>query len=101
VEPADPFFGRALIWQGNQPKDLNDFVDGPTVHLTGAFAINDAGEIVCGCVTASGELHACLAVPNHGADEEVRVPVIRRQANITPTDRARELLRRGLGMPRP
>src|ERR1035438_9601666 len=25
VEPAHPYFGRALIWQGTQPKDLNTF----------------------------------------------------------------------------
>jgi probable HAF family extracellular repeat protein len=94
VEPENPYFGRALIWQGKQPKDLNDFVqDGPTVHLTAAYSINDAGEIVCGCVTASGDLHACLAVPNHGADDGGPVPVLRRLANVTLTDRARELLR--------
>jgi probable HAF family extracellular repeat protein len=65
VEPANPYFGRALIWQGREPKDLNDFVQDPGtfVHLTGAFSINDAGEIVCQGVTNTGEFHACLAVP--------------------------------------
>jgi probable HAF family extracellular repeat protein len=65
VEPANPYFGRALIWQGPLPKDLNDFVEDPGtfVHLTGAFSINDAGEIVCQGVTSTGEFHACLAVP--------------------------------------
>jgi probable HAF family extracellular repeat protein len=69
VEPANPFFGRALIWQGTEPKDLNDFVQGPSpfVHLTGAFSINDAGEIACQGVTKTGELHACLAMPNRNA----------------------------------
>jgi probable HAF family extracellular repeat protein len=45
VEPANPYFGRALIWQGRQPKDLNTFVrdPGPFVQLTGAFSINDSG----------------------------------------------------------
>jgi hypothetical protein len=33
------------------------------VQLTGAFSINDAGEIVCQGVTNTGELHACLAIP--------------------------------------
>src|ERR1019366_328688 len=69
VEPANPYFGRAVIWQGTQPKDLNEFVrdPGPFVQLTGAFSINDAGEIVCQGVTNTGELHACLAVPRTGA----------------------------------
>jgi hypothetical protein len=32
-----------------QPKDLNEFVRDPGqfVQLTGAFSINDSGEIVC------------------------------------------------------
>jgi len=36
IEPANPYFGRALIWQGTEPKDLNDFVrdPGPFVQLT-------------------------------------------------------------------
>jgi len=75
VEPDNPYFGRALIWQGAEPTDLNAFVrdPGPFVYLTSAFSINDAGEIVCQGVTNAGELHACLAVPNNGAkpDESV------------------------------
>ena len=68
IEPGNPYGGRALIWQGNEPKDLNDFVRTPSpfVQLTGAFSINDAGDIVCQGVTKDGELHACLATPNHG-----------------------------------
>jgi len=71
VEPNNPYFGRALIWQGTEPKDLNDFIrdPGPFVQLTGAFSINDAGEIVCQGVTNTGELHACLAVPNKRRDD--------------------------------
>jgi len=60
IEPNNPYFGRALIWQGTEPLDLNAFVrdPGPFVQLTGAFSINDAGEIVCQGVTNTGELHA-------------------------------------------
>ena len=29
VEPSNPYFGRALIWKGREPKDLNDFVSEP------------------------------------------------------------------------
>ena len=65
IEPSNPYGGRALIWQGTEPKDLNNFVrdPGPFVQLTGAFSINDAGEIVCQGVTNTGDLHACLAIP--------------------------------------
>jgi probable HAF family extracellular repeat protein len=68
IEPDNPYGGRALIWQGNQPKDLNDFVrwPGPFVRLIAANSINDAGDIVCQGVTSNGEVHACLATPNHG-----------------------------------
>jgi probable HAF family extracellular repeat protein len=68
IEPGNPYGGRALIWQGNQPKDLNSFVRGPSpfVQLTGAFSISDAGDIVCQGVTKTGEIHACLATPNDG-----------------------------------
>ena len=103
IEPGNPYFGRALIWQGTQPKDLNDFVRDPGqfVQLTGAFSINDSGEIVCQGVTDTGELHACLAVPHNGATlDESASPAIRRLGTPVPlTDGARELLRLRLGMP--
>jgi probable HAF family extracellular repeat protein len=104
IEPANPYFGRALIWQGQKPMDLNDFVRDPGafVHLTGAFSINDAGEIVCQGVTNMGDLHACLAVPNNGADGSESVSPDTRQlgTRVGLTENARELLRRRLGMPR-
>lgn len=103
VEPANPYFGRAVIWQGTQPKDLNTFVrdPGPFVQLTGAFSINDSGEIVCQGVTNTGELHACLAVPNNGAEaNEIVSPFALQFGTYVPlTNSARELLRRRAGMP--
>ena len=47
--------GAPLYGKADEPKDLNDFVrdPGPFVQLTGAFSINDAGEIVCQGVTNS------------------------------------------------
>jgi probable HAF family extracellular repeat protein len=103
VEPTNPYFGRALIWQGRVPKDLNDFVrdPGPFVHLTGAFSINDAGEIVCQGVTNTGELHACLAVPNNSArQDESASPAIQQSGTPVPlNDSARELLRRRVATP--
>jgi probable HAF family extracellular repeat protein len=102
IEPNNPYFGRALIWQGTEPKDLNAFVrdPGPFVQLTGAFSINDAGEIVCQGVTNTGELHACLAVPHNGAvlNESVS-PATRQLGSPVPlSDNARELLRRRFGI---
>jgi probable HAF family extracellular repeat protein len=101
VEPNNPYFGRALLWQGAEPKDLNDFVSdpGPFVQLTGAFSINDSGEIVCQGVTSTGELHACLAVPNKGARlEETASPVMQdSRGSVVLPEKTRELLRRRLG----
>jgi uncharacterized membrane protein len=103
VEPANPYFGRALIWQGRQPKDLNTFVrdPGPFVQLTGAFSINDSGEIVCQGVTTAGELHACLAVPNNGAaaNDIVSPSALQFGTYVPLTNSARELLRRRAGVP--
>ena len=102
VEPANPYFGRAVVWQGAQPADLNEFVrdPGPFVQLTGAFSINDSGEIVCQGVINTGELHACLAVPDNGAISGESAPAAARQL-VSPmplSENARELLRRRLGM---
>jgi len=99
IEPGNQYGGRALIWHGNQPKDLNDFVRAPSpfVQLVGAFSINDAGDIVCQGVTKNGELHACLATPNRdeGPDENA-VP----SANGTdhPAASGYILLRRRIGI---
>ena len=70
IEPDNPpYFGRALIWQDTEPKDLNDFVGTPSpfVHLLAASSISDAGEIVGWGVTTAGEVHAFLATPRNGA----------------------------------
>ena len=101
VEPDNPYFGRALLWQGTEPKDLNDFLSdpGPFVHLTGAFSINDFGEIACQGVTGAGEIHACLAVPTHGAKDDDQASSAKPKLQTVPlTDDARERLRRQLGM---
>jgi probable HAF family extracellular repeat protein len=104
VEPTNPYLGRAVIWQGTQPKDLNTFVrnPGPFVQLTAAFSINDSGEIACQGVINTGELHACLAVPDSAAPDESLSPATGEFGTYVPlTDNARELLRRRHGMPRP
>ncbi len=67
------------------------------MQLTGAFSINDLGEIVCQGVTTSGELHACIAVPNNEVKEPSSAGPL--GASVPLTDTARELLRRRLGMP--
>jgi probable HAF family extracellular repeat protein len=74
VEPDNPYGGRALIWQGKEPTDLNDFVLAPSpfVQLQAASSINDAGEIVGWGMTDAGEVHAFLATPcdrNHAGTD--------------------------------
>jgi len=101
VEPTNPYFGRALIWQGQQPKDLNTFVHdpGPFVQLTGAFSINDRGEILCQGITTMGELHACLAVPDQGSFFPPAWPF---GSYVVPlTHSARQVLQRQSRMPLP
>jgi probable HAF family extracellular repeat protein len=101
IEPENPYFGRALVWRGTEPKDLNDYVldPGPFVHLTGAFSINESGEIVCQGITETGDLHACLAVPNNGGrEDDRRVPGRPRLRSVPPNEHARQLLRQRLGM---
>jgi probable HAF family extracellular repeat protein len=103
IEPTNPYGGRALIWQGKEPKDLNDFVHTPSpfVQLLAASSISDTGEIIGWGVTKTGEVHAFLAVPNCGAalDESV-LPATWQLGNPMPlSENARELLRRRLGWP--
>ncbi len=96
VEPDNPYVSRALVWQGKEPKELYEFVSdpGPFVYLTGAFSINDAGEIACQGVTTTGEFHACLAVPSNGVSTSVRRPV----SPAPLPEHTRELLRRRFGI---
>jgi probable HAF family extracellular repeat protein len=72
VEPSNPYGGRALIWQGKEPKDLNTFIprDSPW-YLLAVAAVNNAGEIV-GWGTIDGNVHAFLATPcdRNRADSE-------------------------------
>jgi probable HAF family extracellular repeat protein len=65
VEPNNPYGGRAVIWQGRYPRDLNDFVRAPSpfVQLLAASSISDTGEIIGWGVTTTGEVHAFLAIP--------------------------------------
>jgi probable HAF family extracellular repeat protein len=101
VEPNNPYGGRALIWQGTEPKDLNDFVrnPGPFVHLVSASSINDAGEILCQGIAKTGEFHACLAVPNDGTGFSESGSLAARQLGspMPLFENARELLRRRFG----
>jgi probable HAF family extracellular repeat protein len=103
IEPDNPYFGRALIWQGTEPKDLNDFVrdPGPFVQLTGAFSINDAGEIVCAGVTKNGEVHACVATVNNGeAHNDAFLPSTEGIDHAVAPENIRMLLRGRFGIRR-
>jgi len=61
--------GRAFIWQDGVMSDLNDLAPGSPLYLLAAQAINSRGEIVGIGATPTGELHAFLAIPRNGADE--------------------------------
>jgi probable HAF family extracellular repeat protein len=102
IEPTNPYGGRALIWQGNEPKDLNAFIRTPSpfVQLVSAFSINDAGDIVCQGVTRNGEVHACLATPNHGEqpDESASPDTWQLGSHMPLSENARELLWRRFGI---
>jgi probable HAF family extracellular repeat protein len=56
---------RALIWQGREPKDLNDFVRAPSpfMQLLGAFSISDAGDFVGIGLIETGEVRAFSSDP--------------------------------------
>ncbi len=100
VEPDNPYFGRALVWHGSAPKDLNTLVvnSGPFEYLTGAYSINNSGEIVCQGITSKGEFHACLAVPvSLEADDATPSAGIGHDAPGRLSGAARELLRRKAG----
>ena len=58
----------ALLWQGNEPKDLNQFVRPGSnfAHLDFTAAINDSGEIAGTGTTSAGKVHAFLAIPAAG-----------------------------------
>jgi probable HAF family extracellular repeat protein len=57
---------RAFVWQNKVMTDLNTLVPaGSPWNLQGAFAINDAGEIV-GQGMINGEVRAFLAIPRQG-----------------------------------
>jgi len=102
IEPNNAYGGRALLWQRTEPKDLNGFLadPGPFVQLTGAFSINDAGEILCQGITNTGDLHACLAVPATGTAVNQSVsPAAQQLRSVVPlTDSAREQVRARLGI---
>jgi probable HAF family extracellular repeat protein len=54
--------GHAILWLANGPVDLNTLVPAGSPFLTGAYSINDAGEIAAGAIVG-GEFHAVLLRP--------------------------------------
>jgi probable HAF family extracellular repeat protein len=79
IEPANPYFGRAVIWQGTQPTDLNNFVRdaGPFVYLTGAFS---TAELILSQMLAA-ERRASLMPRNHAAENEPELVAMWRAAS--------------------
>ncbi len=87
---------RALIWQGREPKDLNDFVRDPSpfAQLLAAYSISDAGQIVGIGVTTTGDVHAFLASPRNGESFPPSTPGMYHQ---TTPEVIRALLRNRFG----
>ena len=69
---------HALLWQGGKVMDLNNPIPaGSKWYLQFAQGINDAGEIACQGVTASGEIHGLVLTPKAGSsDGDVRTSVV-------------------------
>lgn len=60
---------RAFIWQNGSMTDLNLLVPNGRLYLTGAFDINDSGQIVgSGFNTKTGRAPAFVAIPGGAAD---------------------------------
>ena len=61
---------RASLWQNGLATDLNTLIPaGSPLYLLSAYGINSRGEIVGLALQISiGEVHAFLAIPNHGSD---------------------------------
>ena len=74
-----------VIWyKGRDPKNLNDLAPGSSLFLLWPTAINARGEISGFGVTAGGDLHGFLAIPNgktphsaeSGAHQETHAPIL-------------------------
>ncbi|HEU4390285.1 MAG TPA: hypothetical protein VFV34_20955 [Blastocatellia bacterium] len=90
----------AVLWQGNEMKNLNDLiVGGFNGVLTNAQDINDQGEITGRAFDpGSGQLRAFIAVPvsDHGEDIDKRSNAI--SPSIVLPENVRQALRRQRGL---
>ncbi len=60
-----PYAHRAALWNNGQLFDLNSLVTADSGWvLFDAYAINNAGQIVCGGSYKHGPMHAVLLTPN-------------------------------------
>jgi probable HAF family extracellular repeat protein len=68
--PCNVFTPSAVLWEHGSIVDLNTLVPSNSgLHLEGAHAINDRGEIECGGVLPNGDSHAVLLIPCAEGDE--------------------------------
>jgi probable HAF family extracellular repeat protein len=59
------FDGTGMIYHNGKFVDLNTLISPDSgFHITGAFAINDSGEILCNATTVGADLHAVLLTPS-------------------------------------
>jgi probable HAF family extracellular repeat protein len=68
--PGDITKSSAVLWENGSIVDLNSLVaPNSGLHLEGAHAINDRGEIECDGFLPNGHLHAILLIPCAEGDE--------------------------------
>jgi probable HAF family extracellular repeat protein len=71
------FNPRAFLRVGRELIDLNDLIPAGPLYLFTACSINDRGEIIGIAIDkSSGDVHAYLAVPNHGGYTGASVPLV-------------------------
>jgi probable HAF family extracellular repeat protein len=112
--------GRAVIWDGRAPLDLNQLVESSTgLSLIRAWNINERGEIVAEGLLPNGDEHAALLVPHGDCDDRCEQRLAESQRNrgsaaqlarsqnltlkpetsMTPADRVRSMMRQRLHLP--
>ena len=85
---------RASLWQNGLATDLNTLIPaGSPLYLLSAYSINSRGEIVgLALQISTGEVHAFLAVPNHGSDAPNLAGRFVGTPKVTLPERVRKLL---------
>jgi probable HAF family extracellular repeat protein len=88
--PCNAFTPSAVLWDHGSIVDLNTLVPSNSgLHLEGAHAINDRGEIECGGILPNGDAHAILLIPCGEGDDGCAAehPIAARDSTLTEAQR--------------